>query len=111
MTDFHENLITPEQAITLDGLFARRVKRSAGRLAYPGLDRRSKDWLGYSWTEMGEQVGRWQRALAGEDLQPGDRVITEGLQFIQPGVEVEVAPATNVDNRGGVSAQPQGQEG
>lgn len=50
---------------------------------------------------------RW---LVGEGLQPGDRVITEGLQFIQPGVEVEVAPATNVDNRG-VNAQPQGQEG
>lgn len=40
---------------------------------------------------------RW---LVGDGLQPGDRVITEGLQFIQPGVEVEVAPATNVDNRG-----------
>lgn len=50
---------------------------------------------------------RW---LVGDGLQPGDRVITEGLQFIQPGVEVEVAPATNVDNRG-VNAQPQGQEG
>ena len=50
---------------------------------------------------------RW---LVGDGLQPGDRVITEGLQFIQPGVEVDVAPATNVDNRG-VSAQPQGQEG
>ncbi|WCR46461.1 efflux RND transporter periplasmic adaptor subunit [Stutzerimonas stutzeri] len=50
---------------------------------------------------------RW---LVGDGLQPGDRVITEGLQFIQPGVEVEVAPATNVDNQG-VSAQPQGQEG
>jgi len=74
VSEFHENLITPEQAVTLDGLFARRVKRSGDRLAYQGFDRRSKDWLGYSWTEMGEQVGRWQRALAGEDLQPGDRV-------------------------------------
>ncbi|WP_336512218.1 efflux RND transporter periplasmic adaptor subunit [Stutzerimonas stutzeri] len=51
---------------------------------------------------------RW---LVGEGLQAGDRVITEGLQFIQPGVEVEVGPATNVDNRDGVSVQPQGQEG
>jgi len=74
VSEFHENLITPEQAVTLDGLFARRVKRSGDRLAYQGFDRRSKDWLGYSWTEMGDQVGRWQRALAGEDLQPGDRV-------------------------------------
>jgi len=51
---------------------------------------------------------RW---LVGDGLQPGDRLITEGLQFIQPGIEVEVSSATNVDNRGGVSAQPQGQEG
>ncbi|WP_028238445.1 efflux RND transporter periplasmic adaptor subunit [Stutzerimonas azotifigens] len=36
---------------------------------------------------------RW---LVTEGLQAGDRLITEGLQFIQPGVEVEVAPATNV---------------
>lgn len=74
MNDFHENLITPEQAGTLDGLFARRVKRSGDRLAYQGYDRRSKEWRGYSWAEMGEQVGRWQQALAKEDLKPGDRV-------------------------------------
>ncbi|EXF46807.1 multidrug/solvent RND membrane fusion protein [Pseudomonas sp. BAY1663] len=50
---------------------------------------------------------RW---LVGEGLQPGDRVITEGLQFIQPGVEVNAVPATNVDNIG-APAGPQGQEG
>ncbi len=50
---------------------------------------------------------RW---LVGEGLQPGDRVITEGLQFIQPGVEVNAGPATNVDNIG-APAGPQGQEG
>lgn len=50
---------------------------------------------------------RW---LVGEGLQPGDRVITEGLQFIQPGVEVDAAPATNVDNAG-APVEPQGQEG
>ncbi len=50
---------------------------------------------------------RW---LVGEGLQPGDRVITEGLQFIQPGVEVNAVPATNVDNVG-APAGPQGQEG
>ncbi len=50
---------------------------------------------------------RW---LVGEGLQPGDRVITEGLQFIQPGVEVDAVPATNVDNAG-APVEPQGQEG
>ncbi|MFC5697318.1 efflux RND transporter periplasmic adaptor subunit [Pseudomonas sp. GCM10022186] len=36
---------------------------------------------------------RW---LVSEGLDPGDRLITEGLQFVRPGLEVDVAPATNV---------------
>lgn len=34
--------------------------------------------------------------LVSEGLQPGDRLITEGLQFIKPGVEVNAQPASNV---------------
>jgi len=34
--------------------------------------------------------------LVSAGLEPGDRLITEGLQFIQPGVEVQVRPASNV---------------
>ncbi len=34
--------------------------------------------------------------LVSEGLAPGDRLITEGLQFIKPGVEVQVQPASNV---------------
>ncbi|GAB3379502.1 efflux RND transporter periplasmic adaptor subunit [Azotobacter armeniacus] len=36
---------------------------------------------------------RW---LVSEGLIPGDRLITEGLQFIRPGIEVKVVPAGNV---------------
>ncbi|WP_271408776.1 efflux RND transporter periplasmic adaptor subunit [Pseudomonas sp. Q1-7] len=36
---------------------------------------------------------RW---LVSEGLAPGDRLITEGLQFVRPGIEVNAAPATNV---------------
>jgi membrane fusion protein, multidrug efflux system len=36
---------------------------------------------------------RW---LVTEGLNPGDRLITEGLQFVRPGIEVQTAPATNV---------------
>jgi long-chain acyl-CoA synthetase len=74
VTGFHENLITPEQAVTLDGLFAQRVKRSGERLAYQGFDRRRYDWVAYSWVEMAGQVGRWQQALQALGLQSGDRV-------------------------------------
>lgn len=34
--------------------------------------------------------------LVSEGLAPGDRLITEGLQFIKPGIEVQVQPASNV---------------
>ena len=34
--------------------------------------------------------------LVSEGLKAGDRLITEGLQFIKPGVEVQVQPASNV---------------
>lgn len=43
--------------------------------------------------------------LVSEGLAPGDRLITEGLQFIQPGVEVQVKPAGNVP---ALSAAPAG---
>ncbi|MEH6566762.1 MAG: efflux RND transporter periplasmic adaptor subunit [Halopseudomonas sp.] len=38
---------------------------------------------------------RW---LISSGLNDGDRLITEGLQFVQPGVEVNVKPATNVSD-------------
>jgi len=44
---------------------------------------------------------RW---LVSEGLNSGDRLITEGLQFIRPGAEVEPVPASNV-----AAAQPQAQ--
>ncbi|MGG5290682.1 efflux RND transporter periplasmic adaptor subunit [Pseudomonas shirazensis] len=34
--------------------------------------------------------------LIEEGLNPGDRLITEGLQYVRPGVEVKVSEATNV---------------
>ena len=36
---------------------------------------------------------RW---LVSEGLQAGDRLITEGLQFVQPGAQVKTVPAQNV---------------
>ena len=35
--------------------------------------------------------------LIEEGLNPGDRLITEGLQYVRPGVEVKVSEATNVN--------------
>ncbi|WP_368857495.1 AMP-binding protein [Thiolapillus sp.] len=74
MQKFHENLISVEEAVTLDGVFARRLHRSPEGLAYRYYDRPNREWRSYTWTEMARQVARWQKALGQEKLRPGDRV-------------------------------------
>ncbi len=69
-----ENLISVEEAVTLDGVFARRLHRSPEVLAYRYYDRPNREWRSYTWTEMARQVARWQKALGQEKLRPGDRV-------------------------------------
>jgi long-chain acyl-CoA synthetase len=69
-----ESLITPAEAETLSGLFYERVHRTPDALAYRYFDHFSESWKDLSWSKVGDQVARWQAALATEDLQPGDRV-------------------------------------
>lgn len=66
--------ISAEQAGTLYGLFLERLSRSPDHIAYQSYSPETKDWVSTPWHEVGEQVARWQQALAQEDLQPGDRV-------------------------------------
>ncbi|KAA6185404.1 long-chain fatty acid--CoA ligase [Thiohalocapsa marina] len=74
MSHWSEDLVSIEQARTLDGLFHQRVKRSPERIAYRWFDRERNDWQTLSWREAGEQVSRWRSALAAEGLAVGDRV-------------------------------------
>lgn len=68
------DLISPEIAKTLDGLFAERVKRSANALAYRNFDEQTGQWKDYTWREVDRLVARWQAALGNEGLERGDRV-------------------------------------
>jgi long-chain acyl-CoA synthetase len=71
---FHENIISTEEAVTLDGVFARRLHRSPDGLAYQYHDKASKEWKSYTWAEMAAQIARWQKALADEGFREEDRV-------------------------------------
>jgi long-chain acyl-CoA synthetase len=71
---FHENLISPDESLTLDGLFVSRVRRTPDREAYRYFDRASEGWHSYSWAEMGHEVARWQAAMAQEQMALGSRV-------------------------------------
>lgn len=69
-----ENLITPEEAQTLPGLFRERVRRTPEDCAYRFYDALNGAWSDLSWRQMAREVDRWQAALAMEKLKPGDRV-------------------------------------
>ncbi len=68
------DLIKPEQAVTLHGLFLERVKRSPDNCAYRYFDARREAWLSLTWAQTRDRMARWQAALQREGLTPGDRV-------------------------------------
>ncbi|MGB5715786.1 MAG: long-chain fatty acid--CoA ligase [Gammaproteobacteria bacterium] len=74
MDEFTEDIISTEIAGTLDGLMVQRIKRTPDNIAYRSFDADSKSWRDTRWSEVGEQISRWQAALAAEDLLPGERV-------------------------------------
>lgn len=74
MQEVMDGIVTPEEAITLHGLFLERVKRTPEAVAYRYFDNQQNAWRQYTWSEMQQQVARWQAALLKEHLTPGDRV-------------------------------------
>lgn len=68
------NFIRANIAGTLDGLFRERVRQNPENIAYRHYDRQQQQWRDVSWEQMGDEVSRWQQALAQEALQEGDRV-------------------------------------
>ena len=59
---------------TLDGLFRERVRQTPDAIAYRHYDRQREEWLDLTWTQMADEVSRWQQALTREALHEGDRV-------------------------------------
>jgi len=74
VANFHENLISIDEAGTLDGLFVSRVRRTPEREAYRYFDKDSKSWQRYTWGQVAAEVARWQTAMRGEDVSQGGRV-------------------------------------
>lgn len=74
MPDNQDHIITPEQAITLHGLFVERAKRTPEAIAYSYFDTNENIWLSMTWAQALDQAARWQAALMREGLAVGDRV-------------------------------------
>ena len=68
------DLIHPDVAIHLPGLFQERVKRSASKIAYRYFDKTSYQWQHYTWQNVQSRVAAIQQALTNINLQAGQSV-------------------------------------
>jgi long-chain acyl-CoA synthetase len=74
LTGRKPRFITSQEAVTLGGLFRERVARSADGVGFRCYDPAAEVWQDTTWSQMAQQVARWQDAMADEGLAPGDRV-------------------------------------
>src|SRR5450631_4056309 len=70
----HSDIITPEVAGTLAGLFRERVRRSPDGCAYLRFNLQDSCCECTTWLEVSQLAVRWQEALRREGLVAGDRV-------------------------------------
>ena len=68
------HVISPEEAVTLDGLFRERVKHTPEAVAYRDFNPRHANWRDYTWAQIDHQIARWQAAFERDGLKAGDRV-------------------------------------
>jgi long-chain acyl-CoA synthetase len=66
------DVISPERAGTLHGLFLERARRTPDKTAYRYFQQDT--WHDITWLEMLGEVARWQAALSKVGLAKGDRV-------------------------------------
>lgn len=79
------DLIPPELAVTLPGLFVERVRSTPASCAYRQFDAAGQCCSDISWEQVHALAGRWQAALRQEGFAPGDRVaimLPNGLNWI-----------------------------
>ncbi len=68
------HIISTDEAVTLSGLFQRRVERSPDAVGFRYFDNGAQCWQDLTWSQMAAQVARWQDAMLQEGLSAGDRV-------------------------------------
>jgi len=78
-------VIEPADAITLPGLFRRRVRLTPAAPAYHFWSEQAGEWQLATWKWVAEEVSRWKAALAAEKLDRGDRIailLPNGIEWV-----------------------------
>ncbi len=68
------DIIDPQTAVTIPGLFRERVRRTPDGCAYRTFTAEDRCCRTITWGEAEKLAACWQAALSREKLQPGDRV-------------------------------------
>jgi len=68
------DLIYPEEAIHLPGLFCERVLRSPNKVAYQYFNDSEQQWNSYTWKEVQDKVASIQHSLLNLKLDAGQTV-------------------------------------
>ena len=101
------DLITPEEAVSLDGLFHARARRTPDSIAYRYFDDHLCDWRELTWAQVLEEITRWQAALAHEGFAPGVAAAGEPTRVVaavvSPGESAAEGAAVSVAS---VAASP-----
>ena len=66
--------ITPESAVSLSGLFYKRVKATPDKIAYHYYDHMSEAWKYLTWSEAYSEVEKWQTILRSFDIKAKEKV-------------------------------------
>ena len=74
MTSGTLDIITPETAVSLAGLFRERLSRTPDAPAYCYFNHTARSWQSSTWAEMAATAGRWQAAFIRDGLVSGDRI-------------------------------------
>jgi len=68
------DIITPQEAVSLPGLFYARLQHTPANIAYRYFNNATSGWVDLSWQQTAQQISRWKAALENEGLSKGDRV-------------------------------------
>jgi len=68
------DLIHPEDALHLPGLFNERVNRASKKIAYQYFDNTNQQWLSHSWLQVKNRIALIQHALLNLNLSQGNCV-------------------------------------